>query len=515
MLFSYLMAALIIGLGLVIGAVVHVSGPTNMVRQSAPRKDSNPLSPIPNPSSVVARITGAVDCQWEETRSAENHQSSIPNPKSVVYLGDRIALRSGLLEITYDTGARVILQGPVTYEIESPAGGFLAIGKLTAKLEKTSVVRGQRSASANQKSEIRDHTFAVRTPTATVTDLGTEFGVEVSKEGNTTSHVFRGAVEVRPTGDGRNPAGQAIRLTANESVKVGRSPHATEIRADRAAIDPAVFVRPDQLPKLAEEEQQRKLSRWRTYSRQLQSDPALLAYYTFDPAALDKTILPNLSRAGNALDGRIEGATWADGRLPGKRSLYFHGTSSLDKVVLPEQQRFKFEGPFSLAVWFKVKRFSAMTHTLMAKGVTSWQLQQDKRTRQISFDTVRKPNSSEPWDVTRSSKRVDDSQWHLVVSVFEPKGNVAHRSVYIDGRLEAEADSPATYRQNDEPVWIGADSELSWDEFSGWIDEVAIFTRALSYQQVVAMFEAGAPSGAVAANPESAKALHAEGGLSQ
>ena len=37
-----------------------------------------------------------------------------------------IALASGLMEITYDTGAKVILQGPVTYEVESTGGGFLS-----------------------------------------------------------------------------------------------------------------------------------------------------------------------------------------------------------------------------------------------------------------------------------------------------------------------------------------------------------------------------------------------------
>ena len=40
------------------------------------------------------------------------------------------------MEITYDTGAKVILQGPVTYEVESKDGGFLSLGKLTARLEK-------------------------------------------------------------------------------------------------------------------------------------------------------------------------------------------------------------------------------------------------------------------------------------------------------------------------------------------------------------------------------------------
>ena len=39
------------------------------------------------------------------------------------------------MEITYNTGAKVILQGPVTYEVESN-GGYLSLGKLTGKLEK-------------------------------------------------------------------------------------------------------------------------------------------------------------------------------------------------------------------------------------------------------------------------------------------------------------------------------------------------------------------------------------------
>ena len=61
------------------------------------------------------------------------------------------------MEITYDTGAKVILQGPVTYEVESN-GGYLAVGKLTGKLEKK-VASGQwpvvsKSAIINQQSTI-------------------------------------------------------------------------------------------------------------------------------------------------------------------------------------------------------------------------------------------------------------------------------------------------------------------------------------------------------------------------
>ena len=104
-----------------------------------------------------------IDCQWEKKSGfrvqgsgAANQKSEIRNQKSLVALGDKFALAAGLMEITYDTGAKVILQGPVTYEVESANGGYLAVGKLTGKLEKNSGVRGQGSEAANHQSEIRN-----------------------------------------------------------------------------------------------------------------------------------------------------------------------------------------------------------------------------------------------------------------------------------------------------------------------------------------------------------------------
>ncbi len=51
---------------------------------------------------------------------------------SAVPLGRKYALSSGLMEISYQSGAKVILEGPCTYEVESEVGGYLALGKLTA-----------------------------------------------------------------------------------------------------------------------------------------------------------------------------------------------------------------------------------------------------------------------------------------------------------------------------------------------------------------------------------------------
>ena len=111
-----------------------------------------------------------VDCRWEtkglgirdwgleegsksKVQGSKKIQSLIPNPQSLVSLGDKFALASGLMEITYDTGAKVILQGPVTYEVESASGGFLSLGKLTARLEKK-VASGQWPVARERKSLI-------------------------------------------------------------------------------------------------------------------------------------------------------------------------------------------------------------------------------------------------------------------------------------------------------------------------------------------------------------------------
>ena len=58
---AYLVATVIFGIGLLIGSHVYVSEPVQVVRQSVPLP--SPLSPLP---SVVGRITGMVDCRWDE-----------------------------------------------------------------------------------------------------------------------------------------------------------------------------------------------------------------------------------------------------------------------------------------------------------------------------------------------------------------------------------------------------------------------------------------------------------------
>ena len=226
---AYLTATVITGLWLLSMWLTPVS--RQVATHSLPPAAERQLAPEPLPASV-GRITGMVDCKW--------------NGGSRVSLGQKVDLASGLMEITYDTGAKVILQGPVTYEVEAN-GGYLAVGKLTGKLEKNDKRETLNAELSDRRSSFIVHrsSFVIRTPTATVTDLGTEFGVEVDKSGVTETNVFVGAVQVVRIG-GKDAAdqgavvirtGQFARVTASKgaSVSVGqRRPDAMAKRFARA-----------------------------------------------------------------------------------------------------------------------------------------------------------------------------------------------------------------------------------------------------------------------------------------
>lgn len=171
-------------------------------RELAARRPSGILSTRERVLAGVGHISGMTDCRW-----ANNSRS--PGFFDRVEIGQRIALSAGLLEITYDSGFKAILQGPVEYEVTSRNGGFLAIGKLTGKA-----------------TAARARGFTVDTPLARVIDLGTEFGAEVAPDGAVATVVFTGEVELTPTTpEGKHSPGQVLRK--GEAARVLRGPGAS------------------------------------------------------------------------------------------------------------------------------------------------------------------------------------------------------------------------------------------------------------------------------------------------
>ncbi len=228
MLFGYLVASVCLVVAALIGSMVQVSHYRELAhKNSRSLTDSGKAAKQSREMIFVGRITGMADVKWSQD------PDYLPPAGVHVSLGREYILVSGLMEITYDTGAKVILEGPCNYKVDSARGGYLALGKLTAKVEtKGSGARGQRSEKANlpinkssnqqisNPQSLIPNPFVVSTPTATITDLGTEFGVEVSTKGYTISHVYSGLVRVQPVSDRGRRKGTVLK--ENETARVER-----------------------------------------------------------------------------------------------------------------------------------------------------------------------------------------------------------------------------------------------------------------------------------------------------
>jgi hypothetical protein len=153
-------------------------------------KDARPVAaPLAD-----ARLTAVTDVRWPS-----QHASIAVG--SALSAGRKIELAQGLAEIAFASGARVILEGPASLELTAGNAGILHAGKLAAQVP-------PRAAG-----------FTVHTPSTTIVDLGTEFGLSVALDGASQVHVFTGSVEVRP---GATPQTRTTsrRLAAGEAVAI-------------------------------------------------------------------------------------------------------------------------------------------------------------------------------------------------------------------------------------------------------------------------------------------------------
>ncbi|MEN6450529.1 MAG: LamG domain-containing protein, partial [Thermoguttaceae bacterium] len=230
----------------------------------------------------------------------------------------------------------------------------------------------------------------------------------------------------------------------------------------------------------------------------LRKEPALVAYYTFETRGRDPkrdmSILPNVAATGEALDGHIDGPRWTEGRLPGKFALRFWGAGYRDRVEIPEAERLHFAGSFSFAVWFESEVDAGYCGHLLAKGNEDWRL--CMAPGNIEFTTGDVSRGTAASNVLVTSASFKPSDWHLAVATFQCDQRVARKRVYVDGQLLASSTGPllvspphgAAATIGDNAVWA------SGGQFAGLIDEVAIFSRALTAGEIKEMFAAGSPS---------------------
>jgi len=145
-------------------------------------------------TDVVATLTQVVDGVWE--RSA-----TVLHPGQLLSKGSRIALQSGMVKVTFECGAEIVLQGPCDFVAESQMIGFLKSGKITANVPH------------------RAFSFAIRSPEVDFVDLGTAFGISVGSNGRTQLHVFEGEVLCSQPKKEAAEHNEVIHVTADKAVE--------------------------------------------------------------------------------------------------------------------------------------------------------------------------------------------------------------------------------------------------------------------------------------------------------
>lgn len=163
----------------------------------------------------IAVMTDGADEQWT---------TSVPpfGPGEPIFSGT-LALESGLLELLFFNGTRVVLEGPSELTFLEPEKIFLRRGNLSATVPPSG------------------HGFETHTPHAVLTDLGTEFSVRVESE-QTATHVLKGLVAVTPNGKPRVLLKESASITARmdgilQSIPFDRISFVSEALMRRASFD--------------------------------------------------------------------------------------------------------------------------------------------------------------------------------------------------------------------------------------------------------------------------------------
>jgi hypothetical protein len=230
------------------------------------------------------------------------------------------------------------------------------------------------------------------------------------------------------------------------------------------------------------------LAGWSSVEAQIVKD-GLVGYWSLDKSAVEGKKVKDLVGAN---DGEIKGDPKSVGGKLGE-ALEFDGVD--DHVVIPNNDALNFgTGDFTVCVWVKTTAVTgrwAQRHDIVGKGDPSIS------GYAISADS----NKGFFWvggaGEFSGTTEINDGEWHYIVGVRKS----SECFIYVDGKQEGKG----TNSENVDTALnlIFAKHPLKNESyFKGSIDEVAIYNRALSEDEILKNYEAKAaavePSGKLA-----------------
>ena len=205
---------------------------------------------------------------------------------------------------------------------------------------------------------------------------------------------------------------------------------------------------------------------------------------------------PDLSGSGNnGTNANIEDADFTTD-TPGGTSRYSVLLDEVnERIHIGDVTELSFErtDPFSVSCWFKTVGTAAGARGLVTKRTTSgdfrgWGIFMSGNDT-LNFQ-VRSSGSSQ---ISLSTTvTYEDGMWHHALFTYDGSSSAAGAKVYMDGveqSVEVSADNLTTTVDNTAPAQIGANNSAF--HFNGYMDEVAVWNKALTAAEAKAVFNEG------------------------
>jgi len=356
-------------------------------------------------------------------------------------------------------------------------------------LEQVASEKNPKSQITNPQSLIPNPLFAVRTPSATVTDLGTEFSVEVNREGLCDVHVYVGKVKLASHPKNSKGHDAEIALGAGESMHVEHGGTLTH----RAMSRPTDFVR--QMPR----------PETRTaYADAVMADKPLF-YWNFDE--LDGTAFEQIRHLSHQKLYPMGHARRSSHNVIGSglslgRAADFSKGGSFRSNLLDEGEM---SGAWAVEFWVQFTGDLA-DHTTQGIMETGADSKYGRYNPAILFGARHdglentfaaasagyRPGENEA--CTRGGPQISDHLWHHVVLIFYGNSNeggfgVADRvDIIVDAVPQTIARRGFSSGFNMEGlVRVGTSRDDLEDSFQGRIDELAFYDLSkMTVQQIEA-----------------------------
>ncbi|MEO1863655.1 MAG: LamG-like jellyroll fold domain-containing protein, partial [Verrucomicrobiia bacterium] len=212
--------------------------------------------------------------------------------------------------------------------------------------------------------------------------------------------------------------------------------------------------------------------------------PGLIAYWPFDGNLYD-AIGDNHGEAMGTDDIGYTGGQFGEG-------IALDGIDQFVQIPVENEEMFDFQDGtgFSISAWFTVDSFSKNWQALIAKGEGNrW------RVHRRGGENVFTANGGNG-DVSQGTTDVSDGGVHHIVLVSDPDGGEVR--FYVDGELEGTSGAPAI-QSNDNPMMIGENPDARNRTWHGMIDDVGIWDRPITEEEIALIYNDGGGTALVSA----------------